>query len=149
YEDKQFKEEHLAYVDSNFLQMFSIPFIEGDGNKALAEPNCIVISKAFAKKYFGNQPAIGKSLMVGTNADIFKVTGVIDKVPDNSHFHFDAFLSLTSRQIKRTTWSNIGFYTYLLLNKDVDPKKLETKFPQLVAKYVVPEVQHDMGVSLA
>ena len=43
----------------------------------------------------------------------------------------------------------LGYFTYLLLNKNADPKKLEAKFPQLVAKYVVPEVQHDMGVSLA
>ena len=149
YEDKQFKEEHLAYVDSNFLQMFSIPFLEGDISKALVEPNSIVISKAFAKKYFGTETAIGKTITVGINGSAFKVTGVIDKIPDNSHFHFDAFLSLSTFHLKRATWSNIGFYTYLLLNKDADPKKLEAKFPQLVAKYVVPEIQHDMGISLA
>jgi putative ABC transport system permease protein len=77
------------------------------------------------------------------------VTGVIDKVPDNSHFHFDAFLSQSTFHITNKTWSNLGYYTYLLLNKNADPKELEAKFPQLVAKYVVPEVQHDMGVSLA
>ena len=60
------------------------------------------------------------------------------------------FLSLSTFHITNGTWSNIGSYTYLLqLNKNADPKKLEAKFPQLVAKYVVPEIQHDMGVSLA
>ncbi|MGN6530412.1 MAG: ABC transporter permease [Ginsengibacter sp.] len=149
YEDKQFKEEHLAFADSNFLQMFSIPFIEGDSRNALVPPNSIVISKAFAKKYFGNEEALGKSLAIGIRGDLYKVTGVIDKVPDNSHFHFDAFLSISTWHIAHPTWSNIGIYTYLLLNKNTDARKLEAKFPQLVAKYVVPEVQHDMGVSLA
>ena len=149
YDNRQFKETHLAFADANFLQMFSIPLIEGNEKTALAEPNSIVVSKAFAKKYFGNDEAIGKSLSIGVKHDLYKVTGVIDKVPDNSHFHFDAFLSLSTFHITNPTWSNLGYFTYLLLDKNADPKKLQAKFPQLVAKYVVPEIQHDMGVSLA
>jgi putative ABC transport system permease protein len=149
YNDKQFKEDHLAFADSNFLQMFSIPLIEGNASNALVQPNSVVISKSFAKKYFGNEDALGKSLIIGTRNAVFKITGVIDKVPDNSHFHFDAFLSLSTFHITHGTWSNLGYYTYLLLNKNTNPKKLEAKFPELVAKYVVPEIQHDMGVSLA
>jgi putative ABC transport system permease protein len=150
YNDKEFKEEHLAFADSNFLQLFSIRLIEGNAKDALVQPNSVVISKEFAKKYFGNDEALGKTLTIGTTrSTVYKVTGIIDKVPVNSHFHFDAFLSLSTWHIVNETWSNIGMYTYVLLNKNSDPKKLEAKFPQLVAKYVVPEVQHDMGVSLA
>jgi len=149
YDNRQFKEEHLAFADSNFLQIFSIPLIEGSNKNALTQPNSIVISKAFAKKYFGNDEAVGKSLAIGTNNGLYKITGVFDKVPDDSHFHFDAFLSLSTFHITNPTWSNLGFFTYLVLNKNADPKKLQAKFPQLVAKHVVPEVQHDMGVSLA
>ncbi len=149
YNDKQFKEEHLAFADSNFLQMFSIPLIEGNEKTALVEPNSIVISKALSKKYFGSEDALGKTLIIGTQNAPYKITGVIDKVPDNSHFHFDAFISLSTFPVTHPTWSNLGHYTYLLLNKNADPKKLQAKFPQLVAKYVVPEIQHDMGVSLA
>jgi len=149
YNDRQFKEEHLSVADSNFLQVFSIPLIEGRTADALGQPNSIVVSKAFAKKYFGNEDAMGKSLLIGTRNVIYKITGVIDKVPDNSHFHFDAFLSQSSFPNPNKTWSNVGYYTYLVLNKNADPRQLEAKFPQLVAKYVVPEIQHDMGVSLA
>ncbi|MEP6712016.1 MAG: ABC transporter permease [Ferruginibacter sp.] len=149
YEDRQFKETKLAFADSNLLQMFSIPLVEGDATEALVQPNSIVVSKAFAIKYFGSTAVVGKTLSIGTAKTSYKVTGVIDKVPDNSHFHFDAFLSLSSLHIVHNTWSNVGNYTYLLLNKNVDAKLLEKKFPQLVAKYVVPEMQHDMGVSLA
>jgi len=149
FDDRQFKEEHLAFADSNFLQIFSIPLIEGNATDALVQPNSIVISRSFAKKYFGSEEALGKSLAIGTRETPYKITGVIDKVPDNSHFHFDAFLSLSTWQITNKTWSNLGPYTYLVLDKNADPKKLEAKFPQLVAKYVVPEIQHDMGVSLA
>ena len=146
YQEKQFKEERLAYADSNFLQVFSIPLLEGDFSNALTDPNSIVVSKSFANKYFGKGQALGKSLLVGKN--VFKITGVFDKIPENSHFHFDAFLSLSTFHVSHLTWSNIGYFTYLQLNDHADPKKLEAKFPQLVAKYVVPEIQHDMGVSL-
>jgi len=147
--DKQFKEQHLAFADSNFLQLFSIPLLEGNNKDALVQPNSVVISKAFAKKYFGDEEAIGKSLVIGTHDAIYKVTGVFDKVPDDSHFHFDAFISMATWHVTNPTWSNLGEYTYLVLNENADPKKLQAKFPQLVAKYVVPEVQHDMGISLA
>ncbi|MEO8821274.1 MAG: ABC transporter permease, partial [Ginsengibacter sp.] len=111
YNDKQFKEKQIAYVDSNFLQMFSIPLVEGDTKTALVQPNSIVISKKFAKKYFGNDPdnyrgALGKFLSVGTEGALYKVTGLIDEVPENSHFHFDAFLSLSSLHLTYKTWSN-------------------------------------------
>jgi putative ABC transport system permease protein len=149
YEDKQFKEQHIALCDSNFLQMFSIPLVEGDDKTALVAPHSIVITKALAKKYFGDGPALGKMLTVDGAA--FKVSGLIDKVPDNTHFHYDGFISMTSSSYAITghTWSNIGFYTYLLLNKGEDAKKLEAKLPPLITKYVAPEAQHDMGISLA
>lgn len=149
YNDKQFKEDKLAFADANLLQLFSIPLINGSNKSALEQPNSVVISKAFAKKYFGDADPLGKQLVIGLRDALYKVTGVFDKVPDNTHFHFDAFISLSTFKIPNPTWSNLGTFTYLKLNKNADAKKLEAKFPQLVAKYVVPEVQHDMGISLA
>ncbi|HMG67616.1 MAG TPA: ABC transporter permease, partial [Chitinophagaceae bacterium] len=147
YDDKEFKEKKLAFVDSNYLRFFSIPFLEGDPAKALVEPNSIVITKAFAGKYFGQEEPFGKQLTMGNST--YKVTGLIDKIPDNSHFHFDAFMSLSSFGSPRQTWSNLSYFTYLLLDKNAAPESLEAKFPELVKKYVVPETMHDMGVSLA
>jgi len=149
YQEKVFKEEKVALADSNFLQFFSVPLVEGDAKTALAEPGTIVITKDFEKKYFSGASSLGKMITVGN--DLVKVTGVIDKIPDNSHFHADAFMSMVTFVTPSTkqTWSNVGYFTYLLLDKNVDTKKLEAGFHQLVAKFVVPETQHDMGVSLA
>jgi putative ABC transport system permease protein len=147
YGNKQFKENKITYADSNFFEVFTIPFLKGDAKSALSQPGSMVITKDFAKKYFGEDDPMGKGIVIGTGN--FKITGIIDRVPANSHFHFDAFLSMSTIRGIAPTWSNVGFYTYLLLDKNADPKKIETKFPALVAKYVVPEVQHDMGVSLA
>ena len=69
YDDKQFKEDHLAFADSNFLQLFSIPLIEGNNADALVRPNSVVITKALAKKYFGNEDPAGKTLAIGIRKD--------------------------------------------------------------------------------
>jgi putative ABC transport system permease protein len=147
--DKVFKESHITFCDSNFLQIFSIPLKEGDEKTALVSPNSIVITRELAIKYFGNENVLGKFLMMGTRP--FKITGIIEKIPDNSHFHFDAFISMTSSSFMThgTTWSNIGFYTYLVLAKNADPRKLEARFPELFQKYIVPESMHDMGITMA
>jgi len=147
--DKVFKESHITFCDSNFLQIFSIPLKAGDEKTALVSPNSIVVTRELAIKYFGNDKVLGKFLMMGVRP--FKITGIIDKIPDNSHFHFDAFISMTSSSFMAhgTTWSNIGFYTYLVLAKNADPRKLEARFPELFLKYIVPESMHDMGITMA
>jgi len=145
----QFKEPAVAWVDSNFLQMFSIPFAQGDVATALKEPNTIVLSQTIAKKYFGNEDPMGKTLLINNDTSRpYKVTGVIGQLPGNLHFNFGLYGSFRDNPAYQT-WSNVGDYTYIKLKPGTDPKKLEAKFPELVAKYVVPEVQHDMGVSLA
>jgi putative ABC transport system permease protein len=144
---RQFKETRMAYVDSNFFEVFTLPFLEGDVHTALIQPNSLVITRAFATKYFGDEPALGKTIQTQGDGP-YKVTGVIDKIPDEAHFHFDAFISFSTRHFRQYTWTNLGYYTYLLLKPGADPKKLQGHFPDLVAKYAVPEIAHDMGIPL-
>lgn len=148
YKETIFKEKHLAIVDSNFLKFFSIPLLAGNEKTALTQPNTIVVSRVFAEKYFGNEDPMGKSLTFGQNGE-FKVTGLFDRIPEKSHFQFDALVSGSTLKGRRESWSNIGDYTYLQLSETANPLQLQNKFPDLVMKYVVPEVQADMGVSLA
>jgi putative ABC transport system permease protein len=147
YKETILKEKNLAVVDSNFLQFFSLPLVSGNGSTALTQPNSIVITKAFAQKYFGNEDPIGKVLTAENRGEL-RVTGMIDKVPEQSHFHFDAFLSGSTFKGRRESWSNIGDFTYLRLSENANPQELQNKFPDLVMKHVVPEVQQDMGTTL-
>jgi len=144
---RQTKEQHLSFVDSNFFEVFTLPFLEGSPHDALVRPNSVVLTRALADKYFGSGPAVGKTLTIGDYGPC-RVSGVIDRIPDNASFHFDAFLSMSTLHFKEQSWSNVGVYTWLLLDPKTDPKKLEARFPQLVAKYAVPEIARDMGVPL-
>ncbi|HVU97650.1 MAG TPA: ABC transporter permease [Puia sp.] len=145
---RQFKEPDLVYVDSNFFEVFTLPFLEGDVHTALVRPNSLVITKAFATKYFGTAPALGKTVTL-SNYGVCTITGVIDKIPDDAHFHFEAFLSWATKHFTYHSWTNIGFYTYLRLRPDANPEKLQARFPELVEKYCVSEISRDMGIPLS
>ena len=150
YKDKSFKDDEMAFVDPNFFSIFTLPLIEGDEKTALLQPNTVIITKSLAKKYFGNEDAIGKTLFFNDDKNVsYKVTGLIDKVPANSHFHFDLFVSMLSLDdAKSDTWMGSNFFTYLLLEKGADYKKLEAKLPGMVEKYMGPQIQQAMGISL-
>ncbi len=151
YNNKSFKEDAFAFVDSNFFQVFTLPLIEGNAKTALLEPNTVVITKALAKKYFGSEDPMGKVIAFkdGNNAAC-KVTGVIDKVPVNSNFHFELFASMSSLpEAREDSWMTSNFFTYLVLTKGYDYKKLEAKMPQVVEKYMGPQMLKAMGMSLA
>ena len=149
YGNKKFKENLIAIVDSNFFEIFTNPFISGTAKRALTDPNAIVITKTFAKKYFGDEDPIGKQLEYSLLKSSLKVMGVIEPMPVNSHFHFDAFISRTSfPQLKDSSWINYGTFTYVRLNKNANADRLESKFPQVVSEHVVPQVQKNRGVSL-
>jgi len=149
YKDKTFKNDELAFVDPNFFGIFTLPLLEGDAATALQQPNSIIISKETAKKYFGNEDPLGKTLSFPDNHAVFKVTGLIDNVPANSHFHFDLFASMTGLdEAKSDSWMGSNFFTYLLLKHGYDYKKLEAKLPGMVKKYMGPQIQQSMGISL-
>lgn len=145
--EKQFREPKLAFADSNVLEFFSIPLQEGSVNTALVRPNSIVMSRSFARRYFGNTDPMGQSVIVGLNNVAYTVTGVFERIPRASHFHFDAIMSLSTYHFGQVTWSNLGPYTYVRLGHRTNPVDVEAKFPDLVRKHVVPEVQRDMGIS--
>ena len=148
--DKSFKDQEMAFVDPNFFSIFTLPLIEGDAKTALLQPNTVIITKKLAKKYFGSEHAIGKTLFFNDDQNVsYKVTGLIDKVPANAHFHFDLFVSMLSLDdAKSDSWMGSNFFTYLLLKKVSDYKTLEAKLPGMVAKYMGPQIQQSMGISL-
>ena len=151
YNNKVFyKENEFAFVDPEFFTLFTLPFIEGDVKTALLQPNSLVVTKAFAEKLFGKEEALGKIIRFDNNPDAFKITGVIKDIPANSHFHFDLFGSMSGfPEAKSDSWMYGGFHTYLLLKSGADYKALESKFPAMVEKYMGPQIQRDMGLTLS
>lgn len=141
---RSFYETNGYLADSTFFHVFTYRFREGNPATALLNPNSLVIAEEIAKKIFGDEPAINKTIHISssTNGDHdFKITGVF--IPSEIPTHIDAkfFMSLNGGDIEqylstRTDLaSNNMFYTYFQLHPDADPKKLEAKFPAFIDKY--------------
>jgi putative ABC transport system permease protein len=140
-EVKSFYEEGILAADSNFFSFFNFRLREGDPATALKGINKVVISSEAAKKFFGDQSAIGKILVVSDERIPVEVTGVTEKQPENSHFHFDYLLSMyTNPAIKEFEWSWIWtqVVTYVKLRPGTDENSVEEKFKELAASHVAP-----------
>ncbi|WP_421827395.1 ABC transporter permease [Larkinella sp.] len=145
YGNERFKEERVVFTDSSFFTIFSIPLLKGNRQTVLTEPNTVVLTESTARKYFGTQNPVGKSLTMGTMG-LFRVTGVCRDVPSNSHFHYDFFGSYRSLHA-REKWLSSGANTYFLLREDYPVEKLAAQSTQMVRKYLGPELKEFLGMS--
>jgi putative ABC transport system permease protein len=148
-DDRKFIESKLAVADSGFFDVFSLKLLEGDPHKALAQPHTVVLTASVAKKYFGDQEAIGQHLRIGNDSVLFTITGVMQDVPENSHLEFDLLISfLTHPRANDDFWLSNSFSTYILLREGVPASAVESKIPGIIEKYVGPQVQKALGMDL-
>src|SRR6476620_1446212 len=139
--DNNFYETKIYYADSTIFKVFTHKFIESNANTALNAPFDIVITKSLAEKYFGkNISAIGKTLR--TVYDTYKVTGVVEDVPKNSHLRFDMLISLStflrSNQNGQPNWGSFFNYTYVLLRQGASSQAFNKKLEDVYKKFVEP-----------
>ncbi|HEX8530333.1 MAG TPA: ABC transporter permease, partial [Cytophagales bacterium] len=124
-----------------FFSVFTFKLKEGNPAAALLEPQTLVLSQTTARKYFGNGPALGKTLIVGNFNSAYRVTGVMEDMPHNAHFHFDMLLSMASFASSRgTEWVSNNFYTYAVLREGTPVSTFAGKMPGLVQRYVAPQL---------
>ncbi|MEQ8684566.1 MAG: ABC transporter permease [Imperialibacter sp.] len=148
YGEDVYKEESVAYVDANVFDFFGINMISGDPVTALKEPKTLVITEALAKKLFGDDEAVGKVVKISNDQD-YKITGVMAPLPQNTHFHFDILASMeTLDEAKNAIWLSQNFQTYFRLAEGASVENLEAKFPEMVEKYIGPELERFMGASM-
>ncbi len=144
---ESFKEEHVAYADSNFFDTFSIPLLKGNTRDALTEPNTVVINESTARKYFGDKDPVGQTITLGTQG-LYRVTGVFQDIPSNSHFHYNIIGSLRSLKLHET-WLSSGIMTYIVIRPNYAISQLEARIPEMVRKHVSSEMKQLLGVSLS
>ncbi len=136
-----FYETKIYYADSTIFNIFTCRFIEGNPATALKNPNSIVISKSIAEKYFGkNTQVVGKTMK--TVYDLYKVTGVIEDVPKNSHLRFDMLISfstiLKGNNNGNDNWGSFNNFTYVLLKPGTTAEAFNKKLIPMYDKYMAP-----------
>ncbi len=148
-QNKKFSENKGYYADPATIDMFGFRFIKGNPHTALNGPDKIILSESTAKKYFGNEDALGKTLVNrgGPWVQPFQVSGVYKDFPSNSHLIINYLVSYSTlaeelrlegdtSNASETAWGWYDYYVYLQLKPTADYKKLEAKLPAFTDKYI-------------
>ena len=135
HDDRFFNEHNIVAADPSLFDIFTFRFITGDPKTALTQSNTVVITETAAHKYFGNRNPVNELLIIDNND--YQVTGVIENIPESSHFHSDLFISSTTFPwSKSTSWWNNDFKTYIVLREDYPKEEFETKLTEIVKKHI-------------
>jgi ABC-type transport system, involved in lipoprotein release, permease component len=149
YGENRFNEDGVLFADSSFFSVFDFKLLSGDPKTALSNPRSMILTEKFARKYFGNEDPIGKRISLEADTNLYTVTGVIQNIPANSHFKFDMLGSLNSLGDSRSTeWLNHNYFTYIVLKEGVKKTTMEAKFPEVVLKYVGPQIKKYIGITI-
>ncbi|RFZ84474.1 ABC transporter permease [Mucilaginibacter terrenus] len=155
YKDKVFVEDNACFTDPSYFSMLDFPLLQGNKNNPFPDINSVVISQKTARKLFGDEDAVGKTITAGKD-ELLKVTGVIPDYPENSSFKFDVLLPMARYNyfayIKNSTsydgktrvatmdadWSQFAFQTYLLVKPNTNVELLKKRL-QAVHERQKPE----------
>ncbi|HSJ66258.1 MAG TPA: ABC transporter permease, partial [Anditalea sp.] len=148
YEGKSFQESKFFFSDPEIFSVFSWKLIEGDPAVALDSPDGLVISETMARKYFGNEEAMGKSLEMKVSGQSInlQVTGVMEDIPANSHFQANFLATMNpvidfygSLDQMMQNFGNNSFATYILLADGADPDVLGAELPAFIDRHMNAE----------
>ncbi len=129
--------EEIHYVDSAFFQVFSFKLLEGSPEMALNRPNTLVLTQSVAKKFFGDESAMGK--VIESDSTIYTITGVVEDPPENSSLQFNILepMATANHSFGGFSWGyGMGFQTYLLLKEGTSTAELEDKIAVMMDENV-------------
>jgi putative ABC transport system permease protein len=159
YKNQTFRSGKSAMVDSTFFDVFSINFVKGNAKNALNKPRTVVLTQKQAQAYFGNDDPINKTIEIKDQgvysqagyvdlSGFYSVTGIIEEIPSNAHFHFDILTSMAGNPDGLSpSWLNGNYHTYLLLSEKADMAQLESKMKLIPEKYMSSQIKSGMGMT--
>ncbi len=136
YQEKQYTENRLSFVDPEIFQVFDFPLVHGDPREALEDPFSVVISESTAKKYFGDANPLGEVL--NFRDQDFEVKGVMEDIPENSQFQFDIMASINCgpqifSRIILENWGEGFGATFVELPEGTSPANYEDRLAAFVS----------------
>ncbi len=145
--DQFLKQDNVAWADADMLDIFKLDFIYGSDRKALVDVESMLLSQAAARKFFGEENPVGKTIR-STNDELFRIDGVYRDIPYNSHFHFDVIRSMEGLEHSRNkVWLSNNYKNYVMLNDQTNVKTFNEKLPEALKVYLGPRLQEMAGVS--
>jgi putative ABC transport system permease protein len=139
------EEERFFFADPESFDLFSWKIIEGEGQNALNQADGIIMTERTAKRYFGNESAVGKELQAELAGQefTFQVRGVMEDMPENSHFQVDFLSSMIpvvqfygGQEAFMSNFGSNNFSTFVKLADGVDGKAFEAKLPAMIDRHL-------------
>lgn len=135
--------ELICLADPEFLKMFSFPLKKGSYNAALNEPFSILLTEKMAKKYFGNEDPLGKTITI-EGKYLFKITGVLKNIPSNTQFNFVDFIApfINSKEIVGATFESWGSNwprTYVKFKEHTDVNQFNNKIAHILRQHQISQ----------
>ncbi len=147
--DKWINEANVAHADSSFFRIFSYQALHGHLDKALMEPNSVVLSRSAAERYFNTTDVVGKTLETNDAGNtVYQITAVIEDMPRNGHFNYDFLFTMENAPYRN--WGELlshNFTTYILLRHASDRPLLEIHLEEYVHKHGLPAAKKYMDVT--
>jgi putative ABC transport system permease protein len=144
--ENTYEEDNFVFVDSSFFNVLSgFKLIEGNPNDVLNGTNKIVLTRSSAKKYFGNENPIGKTLKLGIAQTEYEVTGISEDCPQNSQVKYNVLASFQNmKNAREDTYWNANYTTYLLLKQPGGLAALQDK----INRFMVQETKEMQNVTI-
>ncbi len=145
-DNESIKFDHVAFMDSSSLNMFSINILKSSKNKLLRTNQSIIISENTAKKMFGESDPLGQTITFDGNFD-YVIEGVYEDYPTNSSFKHEVIAYYPSIKF---LWGypdynviesegNWSFTTFVMLNENVNKQELDKRLKEdLVERFKRP-----------
>lgn len=151
YKDKSFSDDVGVFVDPSFFSVFDFKLAKGDAQHPFPDNNSIIITQTTARKYFGNEDALGKIIETKNDKVNFKVSGVINDFPENSDIKADMIMPMSfMRQRLINMKNNVDndfnqymYNTYLVLKPGTSVKALSAKLNKLHLKHRAEDTDAD------
>ncbi|TAG19379.1 MAG: ABC transporter permease [Cytophagia bacterium] len=138
FKDKLFNEPDVYYTEQATFEVFSYQFLQGSKEKALNQPNSMVITESFAKKYAGDTDLLGQSIQI--NKEFYVVTGIIADLPSNTDLKINALLSYDFSKVN--SWvDDLSVFTFVLFKQLPNLPLFEQKLNKLSQQYIQPELK--------
>ena len=146
FETTHLSAENFYYADESFFMIFSIPLLQGDPSTVLSDSLTIVLTESTASTYFGDDDPIGKMLELD-NGLSFRITGICEDVPGNSHFHFDYLASLKwiEKTYQKERWAAEITTTYLLARQNTPVENIQAYLPGIIERKIIAELDGYIG----
>jgi putative ABC transport system permease protein len=149
YENNKFLEEEFVYADSSVFKIFDLNLIVGDPEKALTEPNTMVINRSSAEKIFNRIDVLNELVSINADTNIYRITGVMEDLPENTHLDFNMLGSYhTLDESKNEFWLSNNLFTYLLLEKGAVKTQVEEKIKEVSLKYIAADLMTILGITV-